>query len=97
MSLSVDASDIVLFFVLTSVIVYVLRTSSSRETRLLSIIDCYSTQLQRIAEQLSLMESRQRNIEIALMAGRGDSEGGINNSGSMTIGRDAMGRDLINK
>lgn len=95
MNLDFHADNLILVAILVAIVSYTIHAGDSRERRLLRILDCYSTQLTRIANELSVLSHRQDRMEGALM-GRGPSydNSSIEISGSSVSMRDAVGGDL---
>lgn len=93
-------SIIIAFFALLflSMLIYTLRTSGERERelishkdKLVSLLECYSTSLERIAGTLQDIERRLERMEGRELI----RVGGIQAEGSQVrTGRDAVGRDV---
>lgn len=85
-----NIETVVMFMTMLGLIVYTILSSRERERKLIDIVECYGTQLERIANELVRLAERQDRMEQALMAGRGIS---VSGGSAISVGKDMVGGD----
>lgn len=89
-----NIETVIMFVTMLGLIVYVILSSREREQKLIGIVECYGTQLERIANELVRLAERQDRIEQALMTGRGIS---VSDGSTLSVGKDMVGGDVRSK